>query len=104
MDFIIKSSAVAPGCRPIHRWTLITLLKRFGIQEVRCPYHGHRAIMGRHIRRSLWDIWDLVKARWGVLRRKLHPDVTGQGYEAFAVMSAVHDAILVRLKAKGIGP
>lgn len=95
---------VALGRRPIHRWTLLTLLRRFGIKETCCPYHGHRAIMGRHIRRSLWDIWDLVKARWKHLRRKLHPDGTGQGYEAFAIMSAVHDTIILRLKAKGIGP
>jgi hypothetical protein len=103
MNFIIKSSCVAIGRRPIHKMPLDALLVRFGVEKVRDPADNNPRMFGRRIKRTLWDVWELVKSRWQLLRKKLHPDVSGYGYEVFAVMSAVHDTIIQRLRKRGIG-
>ncbi len=102
MNFIIKSSCVAIGRRPIHKMPLDALLVRFGVEKVRDPADSWPRMFGRRIKRTLWDVLDLVKARWHKLRKELHPDVSSHSYEIFAVMSAIHDMILIRLKQKGI--
>lgn len=96
------STKYMEGKRPIHVWPLSTLLKRFGIPHVR-PKTGGRAMFSKTNKRSLWDIWEMVQNRWKKLRRQLHPDASNNSYERFAVMSAMYDAIILRLKQRGIG-
>lgn len=101
MNFVIKSNRVPTGRRPIQEWPLAKLLIRFGIEPARSPRYSQPVIFGRHVKRSLWDILDAVKARWNALRRKLHPDAGGTN-EAFAVMGRIYITIMQRLKARGI--
>lgn len=103
MNFVIKSTQIAVGKRPVQRWKLSQLLIAFGVPQLLHPFHGgHRSMFPKWGKRSLWDVVDLVKERWKQLRRQLHPDVSGLGYEPFAVMSAIHDTIMRRLKQKGV--
>lgn len=101
MNFVIKSRAL-DGSRPIHRRTFITLLIEFGIPKV--TYNGGRRMFTKWKRRDLWDIYDMVRERWKKLRRMLHPDVSRNNYRRFAVMSAIHDALLARFKQRGYSP
>src|SRR5262245_60772590 len=99
MNFVIKSSSMVPACkRPIHKRTLAQLLKQFGVAPMRRPDGHFRQVAHR----CLWQVADLVRARWNWLRRVLHPDYSGKGYEPFAIMSAIYATIKTRLKAKGI--
>ena len=101
MNFVIKSTHLTVGKRPIHLLPLSALLTRFGIEFVR-DRAGHCVHFGKHTRRSLWEVWDLVRAKWRELRRRLHPDVSGLDYSHFAVISSIHDMILKRLKSRGL--
>lgn len=99
---LTKSSCVATGRRPIHKRTLKCLLRQFGIETVRDPVENNRVMLGKRANRSLWDIWELVQKRWKLLRKKLHPDVNHVRYDKLAVMSAIYDTIMLRLKQRGI--
>lgn len=104
MNFIIKGQRAICGRRPVHYRTLPNLLVQFGIAKCRNRNGGEPAMFPKRRgqrRRSLWEIFELVRARWKELRW-LHPDVSGGSHELFAVMSAIHDVIMLRLKRKGI--
>ena len=103
MNFIIKTQHWRVGKVPIHRSKLGSLLYLFGIPPIKTK-RGEIYQIGHKHKRNLWELWDLVKARWKQLRRELHPDVAHIGHESFAIMSATHDAIIIRLKRMGIGP
>jgi hypothetical protein len=101
MNFVIISRKLPVAQCPIQHRKLAQLLNQFGIAKVRHPC-GRMVMFTKHSHRTLWDVWELVKERWKKLCRQLHPDVSGNSYEQFAVMSAIHDMILLRLKKKGI--
>lgn len=102
MKLTKTNNIVVIGNRPAHLCRLSTLLNRFGIPGEPQRDNNVPTQFSKHSQRSLWDVWELVRARWKHLCRILHPDVGGKAKE-FAKMSAIHDVILFRLKKRGVG-
>lgn len=125
MNFILKSSYASIGSRPIHHWTLSRLLNNFGVSRFADPvyytppvqrerrqyrtrwvrvqrYQARQKYRCKRIERNLWDLWDVVRARWRALSRKLHPDVSGGDGSQFATMCRIYITIKQRFQNLGI--
>lgn len=108
MNFIITSNRMPIGKKPTHLCPLSTLLRRFGVEpEWPRGYGENGAYFGKYAKRSLWDIWEAVRARWKKMVWRWHPDLhpgCRSSTKKFASMSEVHDQILIRLRKQGIFP